>query len=153
MIIRQGPQYSTKASHTLEGCSSSVWAYRWRFAWNYNWKCRLQLLDRWWAAINRWGLCNRVACIEEPHTMHGAYYTAGFRFIHEESQRRRLHQGLGSPWVRWAIWREWMQRRWDESKTLKRGQCSNRQGVCHETSFRKDNWESPNFKIFWKSWN
>ena len=26
-----------------------------------------------------------MACIEEPHTMHGAHHTAGFRCIHEQT--------------------------------------------------------------------
>jgi len=38
-------------------------------------------------------------------------------------------------------------------KDIKRRQCSNQQGVGHETRFSKDNWESMYFKIFWKSWN
>jgi len=59
-------------------------------------------------------------------------------------------------WEAWAqspIWREWKCRHWEESKTLKRGQCKNQSGVGHETRFSKDNWESMYFKIFWKSWN
>jgi len=105
------------------------------------------------AVINTWGLWNPVACIEAPHTMHGARHTAGFRCIHEQSQCKRPHQVLGSPWVQSAIWREGMHRFWEESKTSKTGQRLNQQRVGHETRFSNRNWESTYFKILSMSWN
>jgi len=66
---------------------------------------------------------DRVAYIDEPHTMHGAHHTTGFRCIHEQSGCKWPHQVLGSPWARSAIWREQNYRHWKESKTSIRGQC------------------------------
>jgi len=152
-MIGQGPTYWSKASRTFEGCAWSFWAYPRPFAWYYNWICFVKLLNDTRAAINTWGPWNRVAGIEEPHTMHGARHTAGFRCIHEQSWCERPHQVLGSPSVRSAIWREWKHRHWEESKTSNRGQCLNQQGVGHEARFSKDNWESTYFMIFWKSWS
>jgi len=94
-----------------------------------------------------------VACIDELHTMRGACPTAVIRWIDQQSQCERPHQFLGSPCMWSAIWRECKNRQWEGSKTSKRGQCSNEQGVGYETRFSKDNWESTYFKIFWKSWN
>jgi len=123
MIVGQGPTYWSKARCTFEGLSWSFWAYQWLFAGNYAWWRVLKLLDESWAAIHPWGLRNRVAFIEEPHTMHGARHIAGFRCIHEQSGCKRQHQVVGSPWAWSAIWREWMHGRWEESMTSKRRQC------------------------------
>jgi len=73
------------------------------------------------AAIDTWGLWNRVAYIEEPYTMHGACHTTSFRCIHEQSRCERPHQVLGSPWERLVILREWKHRYREESKTGKEG--------------------------------
>jgi len=94
-----------------------------------------------------------VACIEPPHSIYDAHYTAGFRCIHEPSWCESLQHVLGSPWERTAIWRKWQHRHWEESKTSKRRQCWNQYGVGHETRFSKHNWESTYFMIMWKSWN
>jgi len=81
--IGQGPTYQSKACCTCEGRSWLFWAC-WRlFASNYDWWCIFKLLSDLGAAINPSGLRNRVACIEEPHTMHGAHHTACFSCIHE----------------------------------------------------------------------
>jgi len=85
--------------------------------------------------------------------MHGAHHTAGIGCTHEQSQCKRPHQFLGSPWARSAIGREWKHRHRNKSKTSKRRPCQNQRGVGHETRFSKDNWESTYVMIFWKSWN
>ena len=122
-VIGQWQTYWSKASHTLEGCSSSFWACRQTFAWNHDWWWFLKLLDASWPAINPWGLCNQLSCIEELHTMHGARHTDGYRCIHELSLGKRLHQVVGSPWAWSAIWKEWKPRHCKESKTSKRRHC------------------------------
>jgi len=45
-------------------------------------------------------LRNHIPCMAHPNT-------AGFRCIHEQSQCKRPHQVLRSPWARSAFWREW----------------------------------------------
>jgi len=122
IMLSQGPTYWSRASRALEGRSWSFWACRRPFAWNYNWYCLLKLLDDTWASINPWGRWNRVACIEEPHTVHGRRHTAGCRCIHEQSQCYRPHHVLGSPLARSAIWREWERRHWEESNASERWQ-------------------------------
>jgi len=62
-----------------------------------------------------------VACIEEPHTVHGARHTAGFRCINKQSRCKRPHEVFRSPWAGSAIWREWKHRHQNESKTSKQG--------------------------------
>jgi len=151
-MIGLEPTYWSQASRTFEGHSGLFWAYRWRFVWNYDWYCLLESPKDTRAAINTWGLWNRVAWIEESHTLHGTRHTAGFRCIAEQSRSQRPHQVLGSPWARSAIRREWKRRHWDESKASKRGQLWNQWGVGHETRLSKDNWENTYFKIFWKCW-
>ena len=94
-----------------------------------------------------------MVCIEEPHTVHGARHTAGFRYIHEQSWCTRQHQVLGSPWAISAIWWEWKHGHREESKTSKRGRCKNQYCISHETRFSKDNSKSTYFMIFWNSWN
>jgi hypothetical protein len=76
-----------------------------------------------------------------------------FRCIHEQSRDKRPYQVMGRQYGRLAIWNEWKHRHREESKTLKRRQCSNQQGVGHESRFSKDNWEHFYFMIFSKSWN
>jgi hypothetical protein len=82
-MISQGPTYWRKASGTFEGCNRSCLTYQRACAWIYGWGCFLTLLDDTRAAMNAWGLRNRVACIEEPYSMHGTQHIAGFRCIHE----------------------------------------------------------------------
>jgi len=72
--------------------------------------------------MNPWGLQNRVACIEKPHTMHGAGHSACFRRIHQQSRCKRPQQVLWSRWVWSAIWTERKLRQWEELKTSKRWQ-------------------------------
>jgi len=140
--IGRGPTYWSKASSTFEGHAWSCWAY-WRlFAWNYDWWCLLKLLNDTRAAIDTRVLRNRVACIEEPHTMHGARHTAGFRCIHEQSRCERPHEVLGSPWVWLAIGRQWSHSHCDESKASERRQHKNQYRVGHEIRFHEDNVES-----------
>jgi len=101
----QGPTYWSNASHTFEGCAWSFWAYRRPFAWYYDWYCFLKVLEDMRATINTWCLWNRVAGIEELHTMHGAHHIARYRCIHEQSRCERPHQVLESPWAWSAIGR------------------------------------------------
>jgi len=122
-MIDHGPTYRRKASRGFEGRAGSCWAYRWPFATNYDWQCFLKLANDTRAAINTWGLRNRVAWIEKPHSMHGARHTAGVGCIPEQSRWKRPHEVFGSPWAGSAVWREWNHRYWEESKTSKRGQC------------------------------
>jgi len=103
--------------------------------------------------MDTWGHWNRVGCIEEPYTMHGARHTAGCKCIHEQFQCERPHKDLASLWARSAFWRKWKHRYQAESRTSQREQCYNQQGVSHETRLSKDHWESTYFMIFWKSWN
>ena len=149
----QGPTYWIKASRTFEGCAWLFWAEWQLFAWYYNWQCFVTLLNYMPAAINTWGLSNRVAGIEEPPTVNGASHIAHFGCIHEQAHGKRPHQVLGSPWARLAIWMEWNHRRWEESKTSKRGQCWNQYVGGHGTRLSKDNWESTYFMILWKVWS
>jgi len=122
-IIGQGSTYWSKASHTFKGSAGLFWAYRWPLTWNYNWKRLRKLLDDSGTTIHTWGVRNRVACIEKPHTMHGACHSACFRCGYEQSLCQSRYKVVGSTWARSAIWREWQHRYWEESKTSKRGQC------------------------------
>ena len=85
-MIGQQPTDWSNASWTYEGRSGLFSVYQLPFTSDYNRECFLKLLDDMHAAINTWGLCTLVACIEEPHTMHGVRHTTGFRCIHEQSQ-------------------------------------------------------------------
>jgi len=122
-ITGQGSKYGSMASRIFERSSWLFWADWWPFTWNYNCWCFLKLLDV--SQITKYprGFWNRVASIQKPHTMHGARHSACFGRIHEQSGCKTPHQVLGSPWVRSAIGREWKHRHWEESKTVKRGQC------------------------------
>jgi len=104
-MICQGSTYWGMASCSFQGSSWPFWACQWPFTCNYTWLCFLKSLDDSGTGINPWGLPNRVACIEEPYTMHNADYTAGYRCIHETSRCKRPHQALGCPWAWSAIWR------------------------------------------------
>jgi len=153
MMIGQRPTYWSKSTHIVEGCNWSFGVYRRLFARILNWNYILKLLDDSGATIIPWGLGNRVACIEEPYTMHGAYHTAGLRCIHEQSQCERPHHVLWSTSARSLIWKESQRRQWEESKTSTRGQCSNQQGASYGTMFNNHNWERTYFQIIWESWN
>jgi len=122
-MIGQGTTYCSKTSCTFAGCAGSFGAHQRSFAQNYHGYRFLKLLDDTRAALNTWGLWNRVACIEEPHTMYGTRNTAGCRCIHEHSKCKRPHKVLGSLWARSVIWRELKHRHREESKNSKRGQC------------------------------
>jgi len=118
----QGSPYRSTNSRTFEGSSRSFWADWWPFTWNHNQSCFLKLLGDSQITQYPWGLRNQVACIKKQHTMHGAHHWARFGYIHEQSGCNRPHQVLGSPQARSAIWRDWKQRHWEESKTSKSGQ-------------------------------
>jgi len=78
---------------------------------------------RWHGSSNQHlRVWNRMASIEEPHTMHGAHHTAGFRCINQQSWCKGPHQVLGSPWAQSAISRKWKHSHWEELKASKRGQ-------------------------------
>jgi len=147
------PTYCSKASRTFQGRAWSCLTHWQPFAWYYDRQCFIKLLDDMRAAINTWALWNRVVCIEIPHTMHSAHHKTGFSCILEQARCKRPHQVLGSPWGWSAIWREWKHRHWEESKTLKWGQCYDPYGVGNDTSLCKDNWERTYFEIFWKYQN
>jgi len=51
------------------------------------------------AAINSWGLWDQVAGIGEPHIMHGAGHTDGFRFIHEQYQWKSVTALSSNAWL------------------------------------------------------
>jgi len=153
MMIGQWPAYWSKVSRTVEGCDWLFSASRRPFDRYYDWYCFHNILDGTWAAMKTWGLWNCVASIEKPPTLHGARHIAGIRCIHEQSSCMRPYEVLGSLWVRSALWRGWKNRHWAQSKTLKRGLCYNQQGAGHESRFSKDNWASPYFMRFWKSWS
>ena len=70
MIIGQHSTYWSMASHTFEGCSRSLWAYRWLFTWDYDWYCFPTSLDDWETTINPWGtgiewpaMRNNIPCV------------------------------------------------------------------------------------------
>jgi hypothetical protein len=122
-ITGQGSAYGSTSSQTFE---RSPWSFRtyWRpFTWNYNRQRFLKLLDDSRTTNHTGGLRNRVARIEKPYTMHGTRHLVVFGHIQEQSGCKRLHQVLGSPWARSAVWREWKHRHWEESKTSNRGKC------------------------------
>jgi len=122
-ITGQRSAYGSMASWTFER-SPSPFCADWRpFTWNGNWWLFLKLLDDSGTRNYPWGLWNRVARIQKPHTMHGIRHSACFGCIHELCRCNRPQQVLGSPCARSAIWREWQHRHWEESKTSKRGQC------------------------------
>jgi len=105
-ITGQESAYGSISRRTFERRS---WSFRtdWRlFTWNYNRQRFLKLLNDLRTTNYPWGLWNRVAPIEKPHTMHGARHSAVFGRIHKQSGCKRPHQVLGSPWARSAIWRE-----------------------------------------------
>ena len=108
-ITGQGSAYGSTSSWTFE---RSSWSFQtdWRpFIWNYNQQRFLKLLYDSRTTNYPWGRRNRVACIEKPHTVHGARHSAVFGRIHAQPGCKRPHQVLRSPWARSAIWREWKQ--------------------------------------------
>ena len=122
-ITGLGSTYWSTDSRIFDVSSWSFWAH-WRPFTRYNNRERFfKLLNDSRITIYPWGLRNRVARIEKPHTMHGACHSAWFGSIHEQSWCKRPHQVLGSPWVQLPIWRESKHRHWEEPKTSKRGQC------------------------------
>ena len=102
-MIGQLSTYWSRVSCAFDGSSWSSWAYWQPFTWNYHSKRFLKLHKNWGITITSWDLQNRVACIEKPHTMHGACNSVCVRCIYEQSGYKRPHQVLGSPWGRSAI--------------------------------------------------
>jgi hypothetical protein len=104
------------------------------------------------AGINTWHLCNQVPSIEEPHTMHGAGHTAGFRWIPVHPRCTIPARVLRPPLAQSAILSAWMQKHRQQSKTSKWGPCYHLKGVRQEIRFSNDYWDSTYFMIFWRSW-
>lgn len=152
-IIGNWSAHSGKASHSFVEYSWLYWAYRWPFTWKYNWQYFLKLMNVWELIINSWSLRIWVACIQQPHTMHGAPHSVCTRCIHMQSQCKKPYQVLQSPWVGSAIWSERKCRYCTASKTLKWEQYWNHSGNGQEIWFSKDRWLSRSYKEFWNPWN
>jgi hypothetical protein len=89
--------------------------------WGLQW-IMLSRITRWPPITNNpCGFRNPVACIDKPHTMHGARHSYSLRCINKQSGCKRPLQFLGSPLARSAICKNWKFRYWQQSKTSKEG--------------------------------